>query len=59
MQMQNLTKAYPGTELLKKLADREDHKVPINVKGATLFLKLMLGDGFPVISPHIQIMSNV
>ena len=38
--MQNLTKAYPGTELLKKLADREDHKVPINVKGATLFLKL-------------------
>lgn len=59
MQMQNLARQYPGTELLKKLPDREDWKVPIKVKGATLWIKVMLGDGFPVISPHVQVMSNV
>lgn len=45
--------------MMKKQADREDYKVPIKVKGSTLWLKLILGDGFPVISPQIQVMSNV
>jgi len=44
---------------MKSQADRHDYKVPIKVKGATLWLKLILGDGFPAISPQLQVMSNV
>ena len=51
--MQNLARQYPGTELMKKQPDREDYKVPIKVKGSTLWLKVILGDGFPVISPQV------
>ena len=40
MQIQNLSRQFPGTELMKSQADRHDYKVPIKVKGATLWLKL-------------------
>lgn len=40
MQIQAVSKQYPGTDLLKKMPDRQDYKVPIKVKGATLWLKL-------------------
>jgi len=61
MQINNVMKAFPGTELARKDASRQEYKVPIklNVSKQPLYIKVILGQGFPSICAQVVVMARV
>ena len=61
MQTNNVKNEFPEMELVKEFPDRQEWRVPIKlqVSSQPLFLKVILGQGFPMIAPQVQVMSRV